>query len=95
MGALDFPLSNFFFFLEKAQKAPPDPAVLLPLSFYNEMSTLLTQAYISSLLYNRKTLYNATMLAYISFYQVRWKEALYNARYLYRIRLNTKRTPRV
>ena len=32
------------------------------------------------------------MVAYKSFYYVRWKKALYNARYLYWIRLNTKWT---
>ena len=34
IGALDSPLSNPLFFLEKAQKARPGPAVLLPLFFY-------------------------------------------------------------
>ena len=83
IGALDPPLSNTFFFSEKAQKVPPGLAVLLPLSFYKYLSILITRAYISSLLYIRKTLYNDTMLAYISFYYVRWIDALYDARYLY------------
>ena len=80
-GALNSGWNSLF--QKKRKKVPTGLAVLLPLSFYKYVSILITRAYISSLLYIRKTLYNDTMLAYISFYYVRWIDALYDARYLY------------